>query len=180
MTGKDRRKKIIEILSNSEKPVNGTTLANMFDISRQVIVQDIALLRANGEDIISANRGYIIKKETLVSRVFKVIHSDEEISEEMNLIIDCGGKIQDVFVYHKYFGIIRADMNVKSRLDVEKYIDDIMSGKSKPLKNITSGYHYHTIQAENNEILELIAEKLKEKGFYAKLQDYEPVDFWSK
>ena len=180
MTGEDRRKQIVDILSKSTKPVNGTTLANTFNVSRQVIVQDIALLRANGEEIFSANRGYMIKKDTAVSRVFKVIHSDEEIADEMNLIVDCGGIIQDVFVYHKYFGVIKADMNIKSRIDVEKYTEDIMSGKSKPLKNITSGYHYHTITADTNDILETIEEKLKQRGYYAKLQDYEPVDFWAK
>lgn len=94
------------------------------------------------------------------------------------MIIDMGGKVVDVFVYHKVYGVLRADMNLKSRMDIERYMEEIKSGKSSLLKNVTSGYHYHTVRAESEEILNLIQEKLQQMGFLAKLQDYEPVDFW--
>jgi hypothetical protein len=81
-------------------------------------------------------------------------------------------------VYHKAYGVVRADINIRTRLDIENYVKEIRAGKSRLLKNVTSGYHYHTIVAENEALLELIQMKLQERGFLAKLQDYEPVNFW--
>ena len=88
--------------------------------------------------------------------------------------------LSTVFVYHKVYGVVRAELNIKSRIDIVNYLKEIRSGKSSLLKNVTSGYHYHTILAETETLLDLIQEKLQEKGYLAKLQDYEPVDFWSK
>jgi len=178
VTGQERRKKIVEILTKSEEPVSGISLANEFNVSRQVIVHDIALLRANKADILSTNQGYFISKPDLSSRVFKTIHTDEQTKEELELIVDFGGTVKDVFVYHKVYGVVRAEMNIHSRLDIYNYVKDIKSGKSSLLKNVTSGYHYHTVLAQSEEILDLIQEKLMQKGFLAKLQDYEPVNFW--
>ena len=74
--------------------------------------------------------------------------------------------------------MLKADMGIKSRRDIRAYMEEISTGKSSLLKNVTSGYHYHTIDAESEEILDAIQEELQQKGFLAKLQDYEPVDFW--
>lgn len=180
MNGEERRRKIVNILSSSDRPVAGVQLANELDVSRQVIVQDIALLRANGISVFSTNRGYLIQQSKSCMRVLKVIHSDEQVEEELSAIVDAGGIVKDVFVYHKVYGVVRADMNIKSRRDIKKYLEEIQSGKSSLLKNVTSGYHYHTILAESEEILDLIQEELLQKGFLAKLQDYEPVDFWGE
>ena len=89
-----------------------------------------------------------------------------------------GGYVKDVFVYHKVYGVLRADMNIKSRMDIRKYMENIRSGKSSLLKNVTSGFHYHTIVADSEELLDMIQEELSKRGFLAKLQDYEPVNFW--
>ena len=180
MDGADRRKEILRILEESGKPVSGLSLSKKLKVSRQVIVQDMALLRANGNSIYSTNRGYLMEKKNEAVRVLKVIHSDEEAKEELEAIVDMGGQVRDVFVYHKVYGVVKADMNIKSRMDIKEYMDDIASGKSTSLKNVTSGYHYHTIVADNEEILDLIQAKLQERGFLAKLQDYEPVDFWGE
>lgn len=180
MSGDERREKIIDILSSSNSPVAGVKLANDLKVSRQVIVQDIALLRANGISIFSTNRGYLIQSEKEQLRVFKVYHSDEDVQNELNLIVDLGGRVKDVFVYHKVYGVVRAEMNIKSRRDIKAYMDDISSGKSTLLKNLTSGYHYHTIAAESKEVLDMIQQELTDKGFLAKLQDYEPVNFWDE
>lgn len=180
MNGKERREQILKILKNSDKPVSGIELAKQLEVSRQVIVQDMALIRANGVEIVSTNRGYVIQEEKRVSRVFKVIHTDEEVEEELNLFVDHGGKVEDVFVFHKVYGIIKATMNIKSRRDVKHYMEEISSGKSTNLKNLTSNFHYHTITVEDEQTLDLIQEELSQRGFLAKLQDYEPVDFWSK
>jgi transcriptional regulator of NAD metabolism len=71
-------------------------------------------------------------------------------------------------------------MNIKSRRDVRQYMEGITSGKSTNLMNLTSNYHYHTIVAEDEQTLDMIQEELQQKGFLAKLQDYEPVDFWGE
>ena len=178
MGGQERREQILKILKNRKEPVAGTELAKRLQVSRQVIVQDMALIRANGVEILSTNRGYMIQEEKTASRVFKVIHTDEQVEEELNLFVDHGGKVEDVFVFHKVYGVIKAGMNIKSRKDVRKYMEDISGGKSTQLKNLTSGYHYHTITAEDEQTLDQIQEELHQRGFLAKLQDYEPVDFW--
>lgn len=180
MNGEERRHKIIQMLSQNPTPISGVTLAKKLDVSRQVIVQDIALLRANGTNIISTNRGYLVQEEHAATRVFKVIHKDEEVQEELNCIVDLGGVVEDVFVYHKVYGVLRAEMDIRSRRDVLGYLKELEGGKSTLLKNITSGYHYHTIRAESQEVLDMIQQALQEKGFLAKLQDYEPVDFWKE
>lgn len=180
MKGEERRKKLLNILSSSSTPVSGGTLSQKLNVSRQIIVQDISHLRADGAVIFSTNRGYLLQEEKKHSRVFKVFHTDDQVEEELGLIVDAGGQIRDVFVYHKVYGVIRADMNIKSRRDIRSYMEEISSGKSSLLKNVTSGYHYHTIDAESEEILDAIQEELQQKGFLAKLQDYEPVDFWNK
>ena len=180
MNGEERRKKILRILTESDTPVSGVALAGKLSVSRQVIVQDIALLRANGTGIFSTNRGYLIQKQKEYSRVFKIYHSDEDVETELSLLVDLGGMIKDVFVYHKVYGVVRADMNIKSRMDIKNYLQNISTGKSSLLKNVTSGFHYHTIIAESEKILDMIQEELQKKGFLAKLQDYEPVDFWTK
>lgn len=178
MTGNQRREQILQILGTATKPVSGEALAKRLDVSRQVIVQDMALLRTSGIQIYSTNRGYLIETKDLKSscRVFKVIHSDEDTENEMNLIVDLGGHLIDVFVYHRVYGVMRGDLNVKSRLDVRNYMKTLENGKSTMLKNVTGGYHYHTVMAENEDILNIIQEELSAKGFLAPISEYEPVD----
>jgi transcriptional regulator of NAD metabolism len=181
LTGSERREAILDILDKSDRQVSGGALARRFSVSRQVIVQDIALLRAEGKPILSEARGYVLDRRDRErrSRVFKVYHTPEQACEEMNLIVDWGGRIEDVFVYHRVYGIIRAPMHIRSRLDVKRYQTEISGGKSSPLSGITSGYHYHTVTADSEETLDIIQKELGEHGFLAKLQDYEPVDFRS-
>lgn len=180
MSGEERRKEIIQTLSNSSEAIPGTTLAGQYAVSRQVIVQDIALLRASGADILSTNKGYVLQGKALSRRVFKVIHTDEQVEEELTLFVDLGGKVEDVFVYHKVYGILKAPMNIKSRMDIRNYMEELHSGKSSLLKNVTSGYHYHTVVAESEAILNMIQEELQKKGMLAPLRDYEPVNFWAE
>lgn len=178
MTGEDRRAKIINIIESSDKPVPGAELSGLLSVSRQVIVQDIAIIRANGYEVMATNRGYVIHNNGEIQRVFKVHHTENEIERELQDIVDMGGNIKDVFVYHKVYGVVRAEMNVKSRRDVKNYMEQIHSGNSAPLMNVTSGFHYHTIIADSVETLDEIQEKLQEDGYLARLQDYEPVNFW--
>lgn len=177
MTGIERRKQIINILTSSNEPISGAGLAKQLDVSRQVIVQDMALLRASGYAVLSTTKGYVITDKPMHKRVFKVIHSDNEVMEELNMIVDLGGIVENVFVYHKVYGVVCADMNIKSRRDVQNFLAQIESGKSSLLMNTTSGYHYHTILAEDEETLDIIFNALKDRGFLAPLQDYEPINF---
>ena len=163
--GDIRREKIIEIMSNQKEPVSGSDLAKKFGVSRQVIVQDIALIRAAGYDILSTNRGYILTKPGKVTRVFKVSHTDEQMEEELCSIVDLGAEVINVMVHHKVYGTMEAALNITSRKKVSDFMEGIRSGKSSPLKNITGNYHYHTVAADSEEILDEVEHVLKEKGF---------------
>lgn len=165
MTGQERRDAMIEMIRNSEKPVSGTALAKEFAVSRQVIVQDIALIRAAGYEVLSTHRGYLLGQKNSVTRIFKVSHTDEEIADELNLIVDLGGKVLDVQINHKVYGRMKADLGIHSRKQVQDFVEEIRSGKSSPLKNITSNYHYHTVEADSEEVLDLIGEELNKRGY---------------
>ena len=176
MKVEERREGIIKVLTLAKKPVSASSLAEEFGVSRQIIVKDIATLRESGFAVTSYARGYLLEKESKYERVFKLIHTDEETEEELNIIVDLGGVIKDVFVYHKFYNKLTARMDIKSRLDIRKFMDDITSGKSSLLKNVTSGYHYHTVCAESNEILDAVQQRLKERGFLAPFKEYEPIE----
>lgn len=180
LTGKERRAKIVSILEKSVQPVSGTALAKQLGVSRQVVVTDMALLRAGDISILSTNKGYLLLKENETTRVFKVHHIQDQARQEMNLIVDCGGKLEDVFVYHRVYGVLRANLDIASRLDVEAYLKEIELGNSSLLLNVTSGYHYHTVSAKDQKTLDHIQTKLSQAGLLAQLQDYEPVDFWDE
>ena len=151
-----------------------------FGVKRAVETVYEQVKECHGEKIYTY--GPIIHNEEVVkdlrSKGVEVIHTEDEVEEELNIIIDLGGIVKDVFVYHKAYGVVRADMNIRFRKDVKTFVDNIKSGKSSLLMNVTSGYHYHTILAENEETLDMIFDALSEGGFLAALQDYEPVDFW--
>lgn len=165
MKGAERREELLRVLSGTDSPISGTSLAERFSVSRQVIVQDMALLRAEGHDVISTTRGYLLNTPVHVTRILKVYHTDEEMADELNTIVDLGGVAEDVFVHHKLYGELRASLHIASRRDVERFMDKIKSGKSAPLKDVTSGYHYHTVSADSEETLELIEQELKRKGY---------------
>ena len=180
MSGEERREKIINTLKSSESPMSGSGLAKILGVSRQVIVQDIALLRAKDYDIYSTNKGYCLSDQNKCKRIFKIYNRPEEEEKELQLYVDQGGYVKDVFVYHKVYGVVRAELNISSRADIDAYMMEIKSGKSNLLSNLTSGYHYHTVLAKNDRILDTIQQKLTEQGFLARLLDYEPVDFWKE
>ena len=165
MNTAERRGEILKILHNADAPVAARELAGKFGVSRQVIVQDIALIRAEGNDVISTNRGYIFTAPHTVSRIFKVHHTDADLENELCGIVDLGGKVINVMVNHRVYGHIEAELNISSRRQVENFMEDIRSGKSSPLKNITSDYHYHKVEAESEEILDMIQDMLKRRGF---------------
>lgn len=167
MSGTQRRQELLIRMQHSRSPVAGGALARDFSVSRQVIVQDIALLRAEGYDILSTNRGYICQTPPGIKRVMRVLHSDSQIEEELNAMVDFGGTVLDVFVEHAVYGQLRADLDINTRKKVLDFVTDIQKGRASPLKNLTSGYHYHTVLADSEETLDLIEVELHKKGILA-------------
>ena len=171
--GSQRRKYIIELLKQSEVPISGTRLGKETEVSRQVIVQDITLLRAEGYDITATPRGYVLNISQNTLRVVKTLHTLQQTEEELASIVDLGGIIVDTIVNHKAYGKISVPLNVRNRRDIQIFIAQITSGKSRLISDVTSGYHFHTIMAESEEILDEIEEVLREKGILAEILPYE-------
>ena len=159
-----RRDELLKYLFENQRPISGEKLAEKFEVTRQVIVQDIAIIRASGNNIVSTNRGYYLNEER-TQKVFKVKHNDREINKELNAIVDLGGRVKDVIVHHKVYGEIKKDLNCSSRRDVKLFLEKMNEEKSKPLDVLTGGVHFHTVVAENEEIIEEIEIVLKELGF---------------
>ena len=168
MDGKQRRQEILNLMKKDNGPVSGEKLAKALGVSRQVIVQDIALLRAADYDIMATNRGYLYTSMSEVSRIFHVNHKNEEIAEEMNIMVDFGATVVDVFVEHEPYGELRAPLDVHTRREVMKFVESINSGNSSPLMTITYGDHYHTVKADSEKTLDEIEAELGRHGFLVK------------
>ena len=167
MKAQERRKSIINLLLSEDRPVPGGELSERCGVSRQIIVQDISVLKGQGFDILSTHNGYILQKSPLKERVFKLKHTTEQTEDELNTIVELGGTVVDVFVWHKVYGKMVAPLNIFSALQIKQFIEGVRSGKSTELMNITGGYHYHTVRAEREEILDRIEYALNSKGFSA-------------
>ena len=167
MTGEERRRKIIEILMSSDAPVSGMELSKMLNVSRQVIVQDVALLRAVNRNIIPTTKGYVLyyQEAQKVNRCFLVKHTDEQIEEELCIIVDNGGKVLDVIVMHDIYGEISTGLIIKNRQDVYDFIEKLKGHKTLTLKELTGGIHLHTVEADSEKILDSIEKKLREKNY---------------
>lgn len=177
MNGDERRAHIVELLRGASAPLSGTALARATGVSRQVIVQDIALLRADGRDIVSTNRGYVLREgdgtPSVPTRLIKVHHTVDQLEDELTTIVDLGGAVLNVMVNHRVYGQITANLDIRSRRDVARYLHDIRSGKSTPLMTVTSGYHFHRIAADSDEVLDEIEAALAAKGYLAEVLPYE-------
>lgn len=169
MDAKERRKKLIDMLNKNERPVKGTDIAKVFEVSRQVIVQDVAILRAAGQDILATPQGYLIikePKEDTITRTLACRHNNNtEIEEELSIILNYGGKILDVVVEHAVYGEIRSQLQISSRDDLEEFLKNLETTKSEPLAALTDGIHIHTIEVKDEETFEKIKEKLLEKKY---------------
>ncbi len=174
MPAKERQNSIIEMLKATDAPVSGNTLSEHFKVSRQIIVKDINALKERGFLIISTAKGYVLDHSDDVVRIFKVHHSIAETEQELNIFVDMGAEVRDVFIYHRVYGEIHAKLNMRSRKDVQDFCSDIANGRSSLLMNTTSGFHYHTIVTKDEETMTLIEKSLRDNGFLAELTDYEP------
>ena len=167
MKSDERRKSIVNLLLSESRPISGSELSEKYGVSRQIIVKDISILKEQGNDILATSAGYVIRSSPLKERVFKVFHTTEQTEDELKLIVDLGGTIADVFVWHKAYGKMEAKLNISSRSQIDQFIESVRSGKSVELMHITGGYHYHTVRAENEEVLNRIELTLTEKGYIA-------------
>ena len=192
-----RRASLLDALQSADAPVSGGQLASTLNVSRQIIVQDIALLREAGANIVATTKGYVLADtaQTLTqnttqtmtqnaaeqpvavldepARTFKLHHEVAQTRDELQTIIALGGRVHNVSISHRAYGRITAPLVIADQADIERFIHDIESGKSSPLSTATSGYHYHLVSAPSDEALEAIGRALADKGFLAPLLPHE-------
>lgn len=167
MKADQRRKEIASYMMSAQNAVPGGKLSEKFGVSRQIIVQDISALKEAGYEILSTHSGYVMQTTPHCERIFKLFHTKDQTEDELNTIIDFGGIVADVFVWHKVYGKMTAPLNISSRLHIAQFLEGVRTGKSSELMNITGGYHYHTVKADSEEVLNRIESALQEKGFIA-------------
>ena len=169
MTGEERRMKILRKLQEANTPLSGSALAKICQVSRQIIVQDIALMRAENYGILSTNRGYLLRSNKAQNiqpkRVFFVKHDTDQVFDEFKTILDLGGKILDVAVEHELYGQISIDLMIETESDAIDFYTKLQSCKDNPLKVLTDDCHYHTVSAPSEKLLDLIELELSSKGY---------------
>lgn len=164
MTSTERRAQIERILNEETEAISGSTLAERFSVSRQVIVGDIALMRASGLKISATPRGYIMVKENRTPKnVYTIVckHSDKNMAKELYAVVDNGGAVLDITVEHAFYGQIVGELQIFSRYDVDLFLEKIERNKAEPLSKLTGGIHLHTIEYKDKESLERILQALR-------------------
>lgn len=166
----DRREELKKLLLESNDPVKGQELASKFKVTRQVIVKDIAIIRAEGTDIISTPKGYMVLKKNSnhIRRVIAVNHTKETMRSELEIIVKYGGVVEDVIVEHPLYGEIRAMLMVRNMYDVENFYNNFINYSAEPLSSLTNGIHLHTIICENDKILKKILLELESNNILIK------------
>lgn len=165
MDAKQRRKEIIDVLNINDTPISGNKLAQKFDVTRQVIVQDIAILRASGKDIIATSRGYMIRKPVkLFSKKIAVCHNEGQTKEELMIFIQCGCKVRDVIIEHPIYGELCGMLMLNDSSDVKDFILKTKKHEAVLLSKLTHGVHLHTVEGLNEECIKRAEKILKQKG----------------
>ena len=161
-----RRAAILSRLEQADHPVSAAALAREFAVSRQIIVGDVALLRAGGADIAATPRGYLLPRPTPgLTRQLACVHRPEDMGRELELMVDNGCTVLDVVVEHPVYGQLVGQLQLSSRYDVEQFLNRSRSGAARPLSDLTGGIHLHTIRATDEKTLERVIQGLKDKGF---------------
>lgn len=167
--GEDRRKLLLQWLKESKQPITGSKLAENTNVSRQVIVQDISLLKAKGEPIIATSEGYIyFSKEQESNRKQCVIackHTKDETLDELLTIVEYGVLVRDITIEHQLYGEMTAQLMISNKLQVEQFVKRINETNAMYLLELTDGTHIHTLEADSEEQLEAACEALNEKGY---------------
>lgn len=163
-----RREALVKVLMESGEPLTGTQLAQVFKVSRQVIVQDIAVLRAGGAQVVGGLNGYWIPEETAVSlkKTFVSKHTgDTLMEEELQIVVDYGGKMLSIAVNHPLYGDIVCPLVIKSREDIRTFMERLKDERATPLSALTEGVHYHTIEIDSEAAYQKMFSELKRRGF---------------
>jgi transcriptional regulator of NAD metabolism len=165
--GDERRHSILAFLQEHRSPARGSELAKKFRVSRQCLVQDIAILRASGSKIVATPRGYHLPE--IVPRAYRETlackHPPGRTAEELTILVDHGVKILDVIVEHPIYGEIRGPLMLESRSDVEDFLKQVRARKATLLSALTSGVHLHTVEAHRPEQIARAKSRLSERGF---------------
>jgi len=167
----ERRDIILEHLKVSGEPITGSALAEMLGVSRQVIVQDIAVLRAKGNQILATSNGYTLPDKPSKGKIIKTIISKHngiaEMSDELMIIVEYGGKIIDVVIDHPVYGEIVGLLHISTKEEVDKFIERVKETHAKPLATLTEGDHIHTLEVPSEKVFMLMLKELKDKGYVA-------------
>ncbi|MET3697403.1 hypothetical protein SAMN05877753_105312 [Bacillus oleivorans] len=168
MLGAERRNFILNLLKNAKEPLTGSELAKQTNVSRQVIVGDITLLKATNVPIVATSQGYIyVKNEpnTYVERIVACYHTPERTEEELQLIVDFGVTVKDVTIDHPVYGDLKASVMVSNRRDVQLFMENMKKNKASFLLELTEGYHLHTLSAQSEQQLDEAEKALEKAGF---------------
>lgn len=168
--GEKRRSLLLKWLKEADTPLKGSELATKTNVSRQVIVQDISLLKAKNEPIIATSQGYLFlqtedPKGHYLERIIACKHDPSRSKVELILIVDHGVTVKDVIVEHPVYGDLTASIMVSNRKEVEGFIKKIQSSNAAYLSQLTDGLHLHTLSADSEEKLDNVCRELEEAGF---------------
>lgn len=165
-----RRRRILHWMRRHDGPILGGDLAKHFRISRQSLVQDMAILRASGEAILATLRGYHLSRGT--NRPHRAVlacrHEPERTGKELQILVDHGVKVLDVIVEHPLYGELRGPLMLESRADVQDFLKQVMAKKATLLSSLTRGVHLHTVEASRSEMIARAKAALREQGFLLK------------
>lgn len=168
MLGEERREWILKLLKDSGNPITGSTLAKNTNVSRQVIVGDITLLKAKDEPIIATSQGYMYMTMPDDNKRFEktiaCFHQRDQAEEELHLIVDLGVTVKDVKVEHPVYRDLTASIMVSNRQEVQTFLDQIAHTNAALLSDLTSGFHLHTLTATSEEAIEKAEQQLKAAG----------------
>lgn len=173
-SGDERRDTLIHLLKNSNEPLKAAFLAEVTGVSRQVIVQDMALLRASEEPIFATPQGYLYMADHLAQGFQTVIcsnHTPIDTEQELNILVDHGVNVLDVGVDHSVYGRIFRPLNIKSRLDVRRFLTQMTQNDANLLSSLTGGLHFHTLEAPSKEILNEACHALAKEGFLVRSKE---------
>lgn len=166
-SGEERRRGIVNVLRKAGSPVVGSDLAKRLDVSRQVIVQDIALLRARGHKILATPRGYLLLNDAPQASTSVACHHStyEEMEDELSTIVGQGGTVIDVMVEHPLYGEIRGSLMLRTHDDVLNFMSRMKESGAEPLSRLTKGVHLHTLGAPDEATLQKVTEALRRRGY---------------
>jgi transcriptional regulator of NAD metabolism len=167
LSAPERRASIARALAEGAC-IAGDALAQELGVSRQVIVQDIAVLRASGLDVVATVRGYLLAPGAAPAaprRVIRVRHAPDEAVAELTALVDTGARVVDVVVAHPVYGELRADLDLRSRRDVRLWAERCVDTGARLLSELTDGDHVHTLEADHEPILDAAEDALRRLGF---------------